>query len=322
MASATKLCYSIRYEAEQTKQIMNNATSVQRIAHKTTFFWGIAWVIFFVLFFFQANSAIAAITGQLDFGSSGSDVVELQAFLALNTDIYPSVRITGYFDVLTQSATERFQTAQGIVSQGTPETTGYGRVGPKTLIRVNKLIYLIPTDPIRSSLVSLVEDGVVPLDPPTAGRPVHLKIPGINVDSVVEYVGMTSLGAMDMTKSLDNVAWFKLGKRPGENGSAVIGGHFSGGKNGNTSVFDNLYKLRPGDKIFVEDDQGNTITFVVRESRRYDSKADATDIFSSNDGKAHLNIITCDGVWNKYSSSYSQRLVVFTDKEQNKIGQF
>lgn len=145
--------------------------------------------------------------------------------------------------------------------------------------------------------------------------PARLKIPGINVDAVVESVGLTSGGAMDMPKNPDEVAWFNLGTRPGENGSAVIDGHYGTWKNGQGSVFDNLYKLRPGDKVYIEDDGGATATFVVRESRSYDPNAEAVDVFSSSDGKSHLNLITCEGTWNKNSKSYSQRLVVFTDKE-------
>ncbi len=144
--------------------------------------------------------------------------------------------------------------------------------------------------------------------------PARLKIPAINVDSVVEYVGLDSSGAMDVPESPDNVAWFKLGQRPGENGSAVIAGHY-GWENGKAAAFDNLYKLRKGDKIYVEDEKGAIISFVVRESRRYKPEADASAVFESNDGKAHLNLITCEGDWNKDSKSYSERLVVFTDKE-------
>lgn len=146
------------------------------------------------------------------------------------------------------------------------------------------------------------------------GFPVRLKIPKINVDSAVEYVGLTPDGAMDVPKERANVAWFDPGTRPGEIGSAVIAGHY-GWKEGKASVFDNLYKLRKGDKIYVEDDKGAVVSFVVRESRRYDPDADASDVFSSNDGKSHLNLVTCEGVWDEVSKSYSKRLVVFTDKE-------
>jgi len=47
----------------------------------------------------------------------------------------------------------------------------------------------------------------------------------------------------------------------------------------------------------------------------FDAEEDATDVFSSTDGKAHLNLVTCDGIWNKNTAQYSQRLVVFADRE-------
>lgn len=146
------------------------------------------------------------------------------------------------------------------------------------------------------------------------GRPVRLKIPSINVDSSFEYVGLTPQGAVGAPKDFSKVAWFDLWPRPGENGTAIISGHF-GIKNNQPSVFDNLHKLRPGDKLSVEDDQGIITTFVVRESRRYDPTAQAPEVFSSTDNNSHLNLITCEGVWDEVSKSYSKRLVVFTDKE-------
>ncbi|MFA6272897.1 MAG: ice-binding family protein [Candidatus Paceibacterota bacterium] len=142
----------------------------------------------------------------------------------------------------------------------------------------------------------------------------RIKIPSINVDALIENVGLTPDGAMDVPKDPVNVAWFELGQRPGESGSAVIAGHY-GQKNGTALAFDNLYKLRKGDKLNIEDDKGVIISFVVSEIRIYDAEADATDVFSSNDGKAHLNLVTCEGVWDKVSRSYSKRVVVFADKE-------
>ena len=146
------------------------------------------------------------------------------------------------------------------------------------------------------------------------GLPVRLKISNIKVDTTLESVGLTSDGAVDVPKKQDNAAWFNLGPRPGEIGNAVITGHY-GWKDKKPSVFDDLYKLREGDKLYIEDDQGKTITFVVRTSQRYDPDAEASEVFVSNDGKSHLNLITCEGVWNDVTKSYSKRLVVFADKE-------
>jgi LPXTG-site transpeptidase (sortase) family protein len=113
----------------------------------------------------------------------------------------------------------------------------------------------------------------------------------------------------------DTVAWYQRGPRPGEIGSAVVAGHFGTWEDGRGSVFDNLHQLKAGDRVFVQDEAGERISFVVRESRRFDPEADATDVFTSDDGKAHLNLITCEGDWSESAQSYSRRLVVFTDRE-------
>lgn len=146
------------------------------------------------------------------------------------------------------------------------------------------------------------------------GLPARLIIPSINVDAVIEYVGVASDGSMDVPKGPTGVAWFEFGSRPGEGGSAVIAGH-EGWKDAIPAVFDNLYKLQKGDKIYIEDKMGATTAFVVRELRSLDENEDASTVFNSSDGKAHLNLVTCEGVWNPVSKSYSKRLVVFTDKE-------
>lgn len=180
------------------------------------------------------------------------------------------------------------------------------------VISVFFLFYFIlqkPNPPIKN-VVALSEK-----EQSIFGLPVRLKIPAINVDAVVESLGITSSGNMDTPKGPEDVAWYNLGDRPGEIGSAVIAGHYGTWKNGKKSVFDNLHKLKKGDKIYIEDEKGVTITFVVREIQSFKPNADASDVFSSDDEKAHLNLITCEGIWNKDSKSYSQRLVVFTDKE-------
>src|SRR3989344_2367854 len=187
------------------------------------------------------------------------------------------------------------------------------------ILSVGLFLYLSQKSSSQGGSAPLVENiSAIPWQEPkqaSVGLPVRLKIPSINVDAPFEYVGLTSGGAMDVPEERHNVAWFNLGSRPGENGSAVIAGHY-GWKNGKASAFDNLYKLRKGDKIYVEDDKGVIFSFVVRESRRYDPNADASDVFGSPDGKAHLNLITCEGVWDKVSKTYSKRLVVFTDLEE------
>lgn len=143
--------------------------------------------------------------------------------------------------------------------------------------------------------------------------PLRLIIPLINVDANIQQLGVTSKGEMEVPSNSIDVGWFKLGSRPGEKGSAVITGHFNG-ENGEVGVFANLYKLKKGDKVYIKDDKGKSVIFAVWESRIYDPGY-ADDVFGRNDS-AHLNLVTCDGVWDGAKKSYNERLVVFTDIAQ------
>ncbi|HLD27236.1 MAG TPA: class F sortase [Patescibacteria group bacterium] len=178
------------------------------------------------------------------------------------------------------------------------------------------LLYFIPKNSIRGSSALLVENvaALENQEQTNVGLPVRLKIPEIGVDSAVIPVGLTPDGAMDVPKGPTEVAWFNFGPRPGENGSAVIAGHYSW-KNNIPAVFDNLHKLNKGDKIYIEDEKGANNIFVVREIRIYGKNADASDVFASSDSGAHLNLVTCTRIWNKAEKMYSDRLIIFTDKE-------
>jgi len=88
----------------------------------------------------DATSVQAIVLNILRQGVRNDEVVKLQEFLAQFSEIYPEGLVTGYFGPLTESAVQRFQKQQGIVSSGNVETTGYGQVGPKTFARLNELI--------------------------------------------------------------------------------------------------------------------------------------------------------------------------------------
>jgi LPXTG-site transpeptidase (sortase) family protein len=139
----------------------------------------------------------------------------------------------------------------------------------------------------------------------------RLVIAKIGVDSKIESVGLLPDGSMATPLGPDTVGWYSLGPRPGQEGSAVIGGH-RGWKEEIPAVFDHLDKLRAGDIITVEEEGGKKMTFVVRETRIYDKYAAPPEVFTSQSG-VHLNLITCIGSWNADLKSTSERLVVFAD---------
>jgi hypothetical protein len=77
----------------------------------------------------QSPSFCLTLTASLSQGSTDTttqgQVSKLQQFLGITPT-------TGYFGVLTEAAVQKYQTARGIVSSGTPATTGYGSVGART----------------------------------------------------------------------------------------------------------------------------------------------------------------------------------------------
>lgn len=85
------------------------------------------------------SSSCPLIGRTLNAGSSGDDVSRLQQFLARDSSIYPEGLVTGYYGALTEAAVKRWQVKYNIVSSGTPETTGYGQVGPRTAAAISLL---------------------------------------------------------------------------------------------------------------------------------------------------------------------------------------
>lgn len=173
-----------------------------------------------------------------------------------------------------------------------------------------------PAQPItNNNSVKNIQNNTPP-EKVTLGLPVRIKIPKVNINATVEHIGVTPQGALDLPKGNVNAAWYNLGPRPWDIGSAVITGHYGVRKDGTPTVFNDLHKLEKGDKIYVEDDKWSSVSFIVRESRKYDPNADTMDIFGSNDEKSHLNIITCQGIWDKIKKNYPNRLVIFSDREE------
>ena len=84
-----------------------------------------------VLAFAATPTSCPVLARTLARGAKGSDVTVLQQFLVARS-LLTSDSATGYFGGLTQVAVQKFQASQGLVSSGTPASTGYGSVGKMT----------------------------------------------------------------------------------------------------------------------------------------------------------------------------------------------
>lgn len=182
-----------------------------------------------------------------------------------------------------------------------------GAIGTNTLLRWKDSdaipVYTQPT--VLSSAASQPLAAV-------PGLPARLQIPKLNIDTPVDSLGLTSEGDLDTPNTATNAGWYNAGARPGVIGSAVIDGHY-GYANNVPAVFDHLHTLVKGDVFYVEDEQGVRYAFMVSGLRTFSPDDDTSPVFSSSDGRAHLNLITCQGTWNKDKASYSNRLVVFAE---------
>ena len=133
-----------------------------------------------LVLFVSAQAAQALITTTMDPEDNNSQVSELQAFLALDSSIYPEGIVTGYYGTLTTAAVERFQCVYDIICSGSPVTTGYGRVGPLTLAEIR----------VRQGGVSLPPVGI-----PSTGGDVNAPIlnpPTVATTSVSALIAWTT----------------------------------------------------------------------------------------------------------------------------------
>ena len=141
--------------------------------------------------------------------------------------------------------------------------------------------------------------------------PVRLRIPSINVDAPVEHVGKTPSGAMDVPENVWHVAWYEPGTVPGNAGNAVLSGHLDDYR-GEPTVFAYLYRLQPGDRVVITDEDEGVREFEVTKVASYGwNDAPLLEVFGPED-EADLNLITCGGTWNEAAQNYSERLVVYT----------
>ena len=152
----------------------------------------------------------------------------------------------------------------------------------------------------------------LPTPSPTPGLvPVTIIIPKLEIKTAVELVGLTPTNNMDVPKDAANVGWYEHGPRPGEQGNAVMTGHYDT-VTGRPAIFYYLKKLAPGDEVEVISNNAVKNIFVVTEVATipYD-KFPSDFVFKSKPGR-NLNLITCDGIWDRQKRIYSDRIVVYT----------
>jgi hypothetical protein len=147
-----------------------------------------------------------------------------------------------------------------------------------------------------------------------AGLPVRLEVPAIGVDALVEHVGRLPEGKVDVPRVPADVAWFNESALPGQQSekTSIISGHLD--SPAGAAVFYQLRMLVPGDEMVVTYTNGDRYVFVVDEKERYYfDQPPYQKLYGDGESVGRrLNLITCDGAWDRGSANYQQRLVVYT----------
>ncbi|HLI90005.1 MAG TPA: class F sortase [Ktedonobacteraceae bacterium] len=143
-------------------------------------------------------------------------------------------------------------------------------------------------------------------------KPMRLIIPSIQVDAMVEAVGVLASGDLDTPRQnpWTDVGWYEAGPRPGQRGSAVMDGHLDR-PGGFPAVFWNLRNIHAGDKITVIMSSGKKLLFHVTSFAFYPpEEAPLQAIFGDGSGE-YLNLITCAGDWIPSQHQTTLRMVVY-----------
>lgn len=136
-------------------------------------------------------------------------------------------------------------------------------------------------------------------------HPVRLVMSSIGVNAPVEGLGTTPDGLIDVPQAYGVAGWYNKGVMPGQDGPAVLVGHYTAGAGG---VFDKLSDVKEGDLVTVSNGHGDSFTYKVTKMAEYHKdQVPMAELFEKGNG-SRLEIITCAGKWQ--ANNYDKRLVV------------
>lgn len=165
---------------------------------------------------------------------------------------------------------------------------------------------VVPSAPKAQPKKRIIAQKSVPVTIPSSHM-AQLRIPSIDLNSVVIPVGVNAKGEMDVPSGKTNhVGWYAGGVFPGEQGTAVMDAHVF-------AAFANLSSVKVGADVYVDIRDGRRLHFVVRRAETHLlSELTPQMLFQQTDGR-HLNLITCAGNLTPDRSTYDHRLIVYTE---------
>ncbi|BCY06125.1 class F sortase [Actinoplanes sp. L3-i22] len=142
-------------------------------------------------------------------------------------------------------------------------------------------------------------------------RPERLSIPDLKIDAPILEVGLAGDGTVDVPplKRHNEVGWFDGGPTPGQFGPALFVGHAD--TRTGPSVFHDLGKLKPKQRIEVDRADGTVAVFEVNSVERYDKDRLPVNRVYGDFSRPSLRLMTCGGKWLGGDQGYADNVVVY-----------
>lgn len=142
-----------------------------------------------------------------------------------------------------------------------------------------------------------------------ADQPRSIKITKIGSGGFIQKVGTDQDKRIAVPTNIHFAGWYRNSVKPGEKGLSIIDGHVGGRYS--SAIFSKLSSINNGDEISIEYGNGSIRLFKVidKQSLALDKSADF--LFQKRkDVDYQLNLVTCDGTYNKKAKTFNNRLII------------
>jgi LPXTG-site transpeptidase (sortase) family protein len=146
-----------------------------------------------------------------------------------------------------------------------------------------------------------------------ANLPRRILIPSLTKTGFIQQVSNDQAGRIASPTNIHLAGWYVKSEKPGDPGLSIIGGHISGAFN--DGIFIRLSTMKVGDIFSIEYGDMSTRSFKVKQVRAVSLEEANTALFDHDESLvAQLNLITCDGPYDAKKQTYSDRVIVVSER--------
>lgn len=167
-----------------------------------------------------------------------------------------------------------------------------------------------PTEVIRRDVAQPIEKKPASNDYKVAAdQPRLITLPTLNTAGPIQKVSLTKANAIAVPTNVNFAGWYTGSVKPGYPGLSIVDAHVSGKYS--PGLFKQLTKLKAGDAIKVAYGDGSIRSFQMVEGKVLPEKEAAAYLLTKRpDIDRQLNLITCDGVYDRATKQYDKRYIV------------